>query len=348
MTGATGAQLATLHAVGTGLVRASSRPLDDYVGRMLSGRTLRLGSRTSPMAMAQARHVAQLLTALAPDLQVEVVGIETSGDKWRGDLAELGGKGAFLKEIDRHLVMGAVDAAVHCMKDVPGDVPLPEGTVFAACLEREDVHDVAVFPAGSPYTSLAELPAGARIGTSAVRRKAQLLRYRPDLHVERFRGNVNSRLARLDAERRYAAVILARAGLHRVGMADRIGETLPLDLVCPAVGAGVIGIQARENDPGVVELLRLLDHEETRTHILAERTMLHGLQGHCNSPIAGHCTTTADGQLSLIGMVFTREGGQFAYAHEWDKPERAHELGAYVAVTLARKGARQIIAGIPH
>ncbi|MQA94572.1 MAG: hydroxymethylbilane synthase, partial [Streptosporangiales bacterium] len=283
-----------------------------------------------------------------PDLAVEIVGIETSGDKWRGDLAELGGKGAFLKEIDRHLVMGAVDIAVHCMKDVPGDQPLPEGTVFAAYLARDDVRDAVVFRTGSPYSRIEDLPPGTRIGTSAVRRKAQLLRFRPDLHVERIRGNVNSRLARLDDENKFEALVLARAGLERIGMQHRIGQLLNHDMMCPAVGAGVVGIQAREADPKIIELMRLLDHPETRTHITAERTMLHGLQGHCNSPIAGHCHTTGDGQLSLIGMVFSREGGTFAYAHEWDKPDRAPELGAIVAATLARKGARNIIAGIPH
>ena len=142
-------------------------------------------------------------------------------------------------------------------------------------------------------------------------------------------------------------MILARAGLRRIGMENRANQVLPLDMMCPAVGAGVIGIQCRTADTGVAELLRLLDDEETRVHVSAERTMLHGLQGHCNSPIAGYCTTTADGQLSLIGMVFTPEGGQFAYAHEWDTPDRAPELGAIVAATLARKGARHIIAGIP-
>src|SRR5690606_5956169 len=126
----------------------------------------------------------------------EVVGIETSGDQWMGDLAALGGKGAFLKEIDRHLVMGGVDLAVHAMKDVPGDVPMPEGTMFAAYLPREDVHDVLVVREGSKYRALEEMPAGTRIGTSAVRRKAQLLKHRPDLHVDRIRGNVNSRIAK--------------------------------------------------------------------------------------------------------------------------------------------------------
>jgi hydroxymethylbilane synthase len=166
--------------------------------------------------------------------------------------------------------------------------------------------------------------------------------------VDRIRGNVNSRLARLDAETRYEALVLARAGLGRIGMDHRVGQVLSLEEMCPAVGAGVIGLQCRDGDTAVVELLRLLDHAETRTHVRAERAMLHALQGHCNSPIAGHCTTTPDGQLSLIGMVFTREGGQFAYAHEWDTPNRAEELGGYVAAVLARKGARDIIGGIPH
>jgi hydroxymethylbilane synthase len=300
------------------------------------------------MAMAQAEHVRDLLLGRAENLQVEIVGIQTSGDRWQGDLAELGGKGAFLKEIDRCLLMGEVDVAVHCMKDVPGDTPLPEGTDFAAYLPREDVRDAVVFPAGSPRTSLDDLPSGSRIATSAVRRQAQILRVRPDLHVDRIRGNVNSRLARLDAEGRFHAMIVAYAGLRRIGMEDRAGQILPLDVMCPAIGAGVIGVQCRTADAGVVELLRLLDDEETRVHTTAERTMLHDLQGHCNSPIAGHCTTTADGRLSLIGMVFTPDGGRFVHAHEWDKPDRATELGATVAAALTRKGARQIIAGIPH
>lgn len=300
------------------------------------------------MAMGQAEQVAALLKGAAPGLEVEIVGIQTSGDRWQGDLAELGGKGAFLKEIDRALVTGMVDAAVHCIKDVPGDVPLAEGTMFAAYLPREDVHDAVVWRAGSPYKRLEDLPSGTRIGTSAVRRKAQLLRCRPDLQVDHIRGNVNSRLARLDAEQRYEALVLACAGLHRIGMQARIGQVLPLEIMCPAVGAGVIGIQCREDDRGVGELLRLLDHQETRTHVRAERAMLSALRGHCNSPIAGHCSTTSDGRLSLVGMVFTQEGGQFAHAHEWDAGNRPAELGGYVAELLARKGAHDIIQGIPH
>lgn len=297
------------------------------------------------MAMVQAEQVRALLTDLDPRLEVEIEGIQTSGDRWQGDLAVLGGKGAFLKEIERSLVAGDIDVAVHCVKDVPGDVPIPEGTTFAAYLPRDDVRDVLVFPAGSSHTSLDDLPTGARVATSSVRRRAQLLRVRPDLRVERIRGNVNSRFARFDAEGRFDAMILAWAGLRRLGMDDRVGQVLPVDVMCPAVGAGVLGVQCRTADERVLDLVRRLDHTETRAYVTAERAMLHGLQGHCNSPIAGHCTATPDGHLSLIGVVFGDEGEELAYACAWDIPTRARELGVYVAEILAEKGARQIIAG---
>jgi hydroxymethylbilane synthase len=244
-----------------------------YRARLVAGRAVRLGSRTSPMAMAQAHQVSELLSALVPGIDVTITGITTSADQWAGDLAALGGKGAFTKEIDRALLMGEIDAAVHCMKDVPGDVPLPAGLLFAAYLPREDIRDCLVFPASTLRTRLADLPAGARIGTSSVRRRAQLGRHRPDLAIHRVRGNVNSRLARLDAAGDFDALILARAGLARIGMADRAAETLDTAMMCPAVGAGVIGLQCRTDDKGLLELLRLLDDAATRTHVTAERTM---------------------------------------------------------------------------
>jgi hydroxymethylbilane synthase len=319
-----------------------------YFQQVLPKRKLRLGSRTSHLAMAYAGRVVDAIRRVTPGVDIEIIGIHTSGDAWKGDLAQLGGKGAFMKEIDKALAMGQIDMAVHAMKDVPGDVPLPKGLMFAAYLPRDDVRDCVVWRAGSQYTSLDELPPGAVIGTSAVRRKAQILRARPDLQVERFRGNVIPRLVKLDEQDRIEALVLATTGLVRAGVGNRIGQVLEMDEMCPAIGAGVIGVQCREGDEGIRELLRLIDHPETRTHMMAERTMLHGLQGHCNSPIAGHCSTTEDGQLSLMGMVFSRDGGQFAYAHEWDTTEHPFELGAFVAATLNRKGARDLIAGIPH
>lgn len=318
-----------------------------YLSQGIGGRGLRLGSRTSPMAMAQARHVAALITQLVPGIDVALSPITTSADKWAGDLAALGGKGAFIKEIDRAMLAGQVDIAVHCMKDVPGDAPLPPGLMFAAYLPRDDVRDCITFPASSPYSSLDELPPGARIGTSSVRRRAQLGTRRPDLAVHRVRGNVNSRIARLD-NGEFDAMVLARAGLARIGMQDRPAQMLGTDVMCPAVGAGVIGLQCRADDQGVKELLRTLDNADARTHVTAERMMLHGLQGHCNSPIAGHCTTTPDGQLALRGMVFTHDGHEFVHAMEWGEVDRPAELGAYVAAVLLRKGARDLIMGIPH
>jgi hydroxymethylbilane synthase len=304
---------------------------------------LRLGTRRSPMAMTQAQHVARLIEDKAP-VTIEVVGIETSGDKFQGDLAELGGKAAFMREIDRALFTGKVDLAVHCLKDVPGDVPLPEGLIFPAFLEREDTRDVMLFPMASGISRMADLPPGARVGTSAVRRRAQLGQIRPDLRVEYFRGNVNSRLGRLDSGDHFQAIILAKAGLERLGL-DRPCEYLDM---LSAVGAGVLAIQCRSRDSDITELLRLLDHAETRTCVAAERAMLHALQGHCNSPIAGRALLERDGQLSLQGMVFTRDGSQFVRSHEWATPKEAHALGAYVAGDLLRKGARDLIDGIPH
>jgi len=323
-------------------------PAERYFAARLPDRPLRLGCRRSHLARAYARRVIDALHRVAPGLPVELVEIITSGDRHKGDLSTLGGKGAFMKEIDRALMLGEIDMAMHAMKDVPGDVPLPEGLVFAAYLEREDVRDCVIWREGSKYAGIDDLPPGASIGTSAVRRKAQILRHRPDLQVERFRGNVVTRIAKLDESDHLEGIVLSRTGVVNVGMDHRIGQVFSMDEMCPAVGAGVVGVQCRRADEGMVELLGLIDHAETRVHVTAERTMLHGLQGHCNSPIAGHCRTTEDGQLSLIGMVFTREGAHFAYAQEWDTRDRAFELGAYVAGVLNRKGARDIIAGIPH
>jgi hydroxymethylbilane synthase len=328
-------------------VTATRADITAYYAGLLDGRPIRIGSRTSPMALSQAELVTDLIRDLVPGTQVSIVGIQTEADAWSGDLAALGGKGLFVKAIDKALLTGRIDCAVHCMKDVPGDVPLPPGLAFTAYLPREDVHDCLVFPPHHGREKLADLPAGARVGTSSVRRKAQLARLRPDLAVHRVRGNVNARLAKLDTGQ-FDALMLARAGLARIAMADRAGEVFDTGAMCPAVGAGVIGIQCRTDDKGLAELLGYLDDADTRTAVECERIMLHGLQGHCNSPIAGHASLTPDGQLALRGMVFTRDGGQFAHAMEWGPASRPAELGAYVAAVLLRKGARDLIAGIPH
>ncbi|MER6825031.1 hydroxymethylbilane synthase [Streptosporangium sp. NPDC000563] len=309
---------------------------------------LRIGTRTSTLAKIQADHVADMITKLAPGIPIEIVPTQVSADLWPGDLAEIGGKGAFSKEIDSALTSGRIDIAVHCVKDVPGDVPLAEGTAFCAYLERDDVHDVVVTRDGG---ALADLPAGSLIGTSSVRRRAQLGIHRPDLRTERIRGNVDTRLTKLDEDGEYAALILARASLSRLGILDRHHEILPLEFhtagngvsTVPPVGAGVIGIQARQSDGPVMRLLDELNHVPTARHVLAERTMLHMLRGHCNSPIAGHASTTADGKMSLFGMVFNRDGSQFVRSHTWGDHSDPATLGARVATDLLRQGARNLI-----
>lgn len=324
--------------------------LAQVLGERFARKQLRVGTRTSPMAISQAEMVQAMITQRVPGLTVELVGIETSADLWPGDLHELGGKGNFTKEIDRKLIGGEVDIAVHCLKDVPGDVPIPDGTLMAAYLPREDVHDIAVFPADSEYSRLEDLPAGALVGTSSVRRRAQLGKFRPDLRTERCRGNVNSRLRGLDNDGKFAALILARAGLGRIGMADRPHQVLPTEhqhgqdgvSIVPAVGSGVIALQARSADAAVLQLCDEFNDEITSQCVLAERTLLHMLRGHCNSPIAGHAVHALDGtQIGLRGMVFNRDGSKFVHAHAWHTDPAV--LGSMVASDLLRQGARELI-----
>ncbi|MFJ5119005.1 hydroxymethylbilane synthase [Kitasatospora sp. NPDC088548] len=316
-------------------------------------RTLRIGTRSSPLALTQTDMVIAALRQYEPELQTEVVPVTTEADKWQGDLAQLGGKGLYVREIDTMLQRGDIDAAVHCVKDVPGDVPLPRGLIFAAYMERPDVRDVLLFPEGSEHTSLADLPPGAIILSSAVRRKAQVLRARPDLKVVRVRGAIGSRLEKLDGKKKLDGVkpdgmILAVAGLARLGI-ERPGYVLSMDEMLPPVGAGVLGLECRQDDHAVGALLEQVNHKQTQQEVTAERVMLHGLRGHCNSPIAGYCTTEGDGQLSLRGMVFDREGSKFANVMVWDEHQGDPAvLGARACAELLRQGARDIIGGIPH
>ncbi|EDY42597.1 hydroxymethylbilane synthase [Streptomyces sp. SPB074] len=314
---------------------------------------MRIGTRSSPLALAQVEQVSGLLRKFEPDLDIEVVPVTTKADKWQGDLAQLGGKGLFVREIDQMLQRGQVDMAVHCMKDVPGDVPMPRGLIFAAYLPRDDVRDVLLVPEGSDVQSLAGLPPGASVATSAVRRKAQINRVRPDLNVVRVRGLVGSRIDKLDGRKpmdhMLDAMVLARAGLERLDLMHRARQVFEVAEMLPAVGAGALGLECREDDDAVAYLLQQLNDEPTMTEITAERVMLHGLRGHCNSPIAGHCVTDPDGQLSLRGMVFSRDGSKFVHAHFWgESMNDPAVLGSRVCAELLRQGARDIIEGIPH
>lgn len=316
-------------------------------------RTFRIGTRSSPMALAQAHLVADLLRKEQPGLQVVLVPVTTEADLWHGDLSKLGGKGLFVKQIDVMLQRGEVDLAVHCVKDVPGDTPLPEGLVFAAYLPRDDVRDVLLFPAGSALRTLDDLPAGAVVATSAVRRKAQLHRIRPDLDVVRVRGAVGTRIDKLDgrkpADVQPDAMILASSGLARLELSHRGRQVFTVREILPAVGSGALGLECRHDDGPTADLLSRLNHALTMAEITAERAMLHDLRGHCNSPIAGHCTTGPDGTLTLHGMVFSADGSTAVHAHlTADSPITPTALGTRVAADLLHQGARDIIEAIPH
>jgi hydroxymethylbilane synthase len=305
---------------------------------------IRIVSRSSPMALAQVERVRAELAVHHPGIATEVVPVTTSGDRWMGDLSVLGGKGAFTKEVDAALVAGVADLAVHCMKDIPADRPLPEGTVFAGYMERDDVRDAVIHPAG---LTLAEMPEGARIGTSSVRRAAQLAISHPHLECVPMRGNANRRMEKLaagDAD----ALVLAVSGLERIGRTDVITETLPVETMCPPIGAGVLGLQCREDDTEVIDAVSDLGHAPTWRETTAERMFLHVLQGHCNSPIAGCATTAPDGDLSLRGKVFSPDGKQVLEAQEDAGRLDPATLGMSVAVSLLRQGARELIDTIPH
>jgi hydroxymethylbilane synthase len=289
------------------------------------------------MALVQANRVAAALQNLDPGAQVEVVKLSTEGDRWGGPLAALGGKGAFVRELDRGQLDGDFDIGVHCLKDIPGDVPLPEGLTIAAYAPREDVHDAVVSRA---RVGLDDLPTGAVVGTSSVRRCAQLARHWPALRTEPIRGNADTRLRKLD-DGGYDAVILAVAGLQRLGLAARIDAVVPTDKMLPAIGAGVIAITTRTDDPDANALAARLDDPATRRAATAERTMLHTLSGHCHSPIAGHATIETDGSLHLHGAVYTPGGRSSLDVSEWGTDPEA--LGAAVAHSLLAKGARDII-----
>lgn len=305
---------------------------------------IRIVSRSSPMALAQVERVRTELAALHPGIKTEVVPVTTSGDRWMGDLAALGGKGAFTKEVDAALFADQADLAVHCLKDIPADRPLPAGTVFAAYLTRDDIRDALIHPDG---LTLDQLPPGTRIGTSSVRRIAQLAATHPHLQCVQIRGNANSRLAKLDAGQ-FDALLLAVSGLERIGEAHRISEILTLEAMCPPIGAGILALQCREDDTATIDAVTGLGNHSTWREATAERMFLHVLQGHCNSPIAGYAKAEPDGRLSLRGRVFSPDGKQVLDAHEWAGSLSPEDLGTATALALKRQGAQELIDAIPH
>ena len=302
--------------------------------------TVRIATRKSPLALWQAEHVAAALRYAHPGLQVEILGMSTRGDKiLDAPLAKIGGKGLFVKELEQGLMDGSADIAVHSTKDVP--VELPEGLFLPVILEREDPRDAFV---SQRYERLADLPQGARVGTSSLRRQCQLTARRPDLDIQPLRGNVNSRLAKLDSGE-FDAILLAAAGLMRLGFEARIRSRLSIDESLPAIGQGAVGIECRQDDARVLALLAPLHHPDTAARVAAERAMNRRLQGGCQVPIAGHAVLKGD-ELWLRGLVGTPDGTCLLVAEQAAPRAQAEELGRQVADELIAQGAHAILQAL--
>jgi hydroxymethylbilane synthase len=293
-----------------------------------------IATRGSQLALWQARWVQAQLAAHGHASVIEI--IKTTGDRVTDvPLAKVGGKGLFTKEIEEALLDGRADLAVHSLKDLPTE--LPEGLVLAAVPEREDPHDAIV---GRP---LAELPHGARVGTSSLRRAAQLRNLRPDLAIESVRGNLDTRLRKLD-EGQYDAVVLAAAGLKRLGWAARIAEILPCEVMCPAVGQGALGIEARTAGAGR-DACAALDHPETHQAVTAERGLLASLGGGCQVPIGAHASVR-EGRLKLVALVASPDGSEVVRGEAEGPAADAEALGRGLGAELLARGARRILEAV--
>ena len=301
---------------------------------------LRIATRQSPLALWQAEHIRARLEALHSDLKVELVTFVTQGDKILDTpLAKIGGKGLFVKELEAALLDGRADLAVHSMKDVP--MALPEGLALAVICEREDPLDAFV---SNTYASFDELPQGAKVGTSSLRRKCQILNLRPDLEIIDLRGNVGTRLAKLDAGE-YDAIILASAGLKRLGLSDRIRHSLAAELSLPAVGQGALGLECRAQDQAVLDLIQPLLHSETDACVRAERAFNAYLEGGCQVPIAGYATLNGH-NITIEGRVGSVDGQTLLIATQHGDYLQAEALGVALAKELLSQGAGDLLKAL--
>jgi hydroxymethylbilane synthase len=309
-------------------------------GSFMSTRIIRIATRKSALALWQAEYVKAALLSAHNHLQVELVPMSTQGDKILDTpLAKIGGKGLFIKELEVAMTEGRADIAVHSMKDVP--IAFPDGFGLHAICERENPFDAFV---SNHFDSLEELPLNAVVGTSSLRRQCQLRKFRPDLVIKDLRGNVNTRLAKLDAGQ-YDAIVLAAAGLIRLGMRERIQSEMQPELSLPAVGQGAVGIECRNDDADLIALLAPLNHLETSIRIRAERAMNAKLNGGCQVPIGSFAEL--DGQhITLRGLVGSVDGKVMLHAEQTDILENAQQLGEHVAELLLAQGAEEILSAL--
>jgi len=306
-----------------------------------------IATRRSALARWQAEHIADRLRALT-GREVELLLIVTKGDRILDvPLAQVGGKGLFVKEIEEALLDGRADLAVHSLKDVP--TAFPPGLTLGAITEREDPRDAICSP---KYRTLAALPPGARVGTSSLRRQAQLKAIRPDIELINVRGNVQTRLAKTEGA--CDAVVLAYAGLKRLGLADQATEVLDVHRSVPAIGQGALAIEIRENDPEIGPIVARLNHEETRAAVTAERALLARLEGGCQVPIAGHAVVR-DGRIHLDALVARPDGSEVLRVDRSGSLAEAELIGVQAAEALRKQGAQAILdelaglkVGVPH
>jgi hydroxymethylbilane synthase len=297
---------------------------------------LRLGTRKSKLALWQANFVKEKLEALG--CKVELVPITTTGDKiLDAPLAKIGGKGLFVKEIENALLAGEIDLAVHSLKDVP--ITIPEGLTLSAITKREEPYDVLISRDGK---KLEELPSGAVVGTSSLRRQVQIKKRRRDLKVEILRGNVDTRLRKLE-EGLYDAIVLAYAGVKRMGLSGEISQVLK-DFI-PAVGQGSLAIETRAEDERVINFVKVLNHEESWLRAVCERAFLGELQGGCQVPIGAYAWIEGD-RIKIKGFISDLEGERFLEGYEEGSPQKAEEVGKRLAQRLLREGGEEILKEI--
>ncbi|MES2624971.1 MAG: hydroxymethylbilane synthase [Pseudomonadota bacterium] len=310
----------------------------------MSQQVIRIATRESPLALWQAEYVKAQLLLAHPELTVELLPMTTRGDQLLSSpLSQIGGKGLFIKELEVAMLENRADIAVHSMKDVP--MEFPEHLGLAVICEREDSRDAFV---SNLYATLDDLPQGAIVGSSSLRRQCQLRQRRPDLIIKNLRGNVNSRLRKLD-EGEYAAIILASAGLIRLGMPERITQFIPVDISLPACGQGAVGVECRLDDEATLALLACLNHEPTAICVMAERAMNAKLQGGCQVPIAALGRITGEGAnaiLHLQGLVGSVDGSKILRSEISGSLHMNEELGEILAEDLLRQGAASILEAL--
>jgi hydroxymethylbilane synthase len=302
-----------------------------------------IGSRGSELALWQANWVKSQLEHVFPKLNVEVLVIATKGDKFLdSSLSRIGGKGVFTREIDEALLDERIDISVHSLKDLPTEIP--HELEVGAVAEREDIHDVFISHPHKAYKSLEELPRGARIATGSLRRKCQLLHHRPDLEIVEIRGNVPTRLQKLDASD-WDGMILAKAGLVRLNLTDRITETIPTVILLPAVGQGALGIEIRANDQQTRETVSAINHEPTAKSTKAERTLLRYVEGGCQVPLGAYARIQNE-VLKMEALIGSLDGKKVVRSAIHGDPSEADRLATALAKTLLRGGGDKILREI--